>query len=75
MGTTEEAMISERIRTLLEDRSISEAELARRLKLSQSYVSRRMRSVVPWRAADLAKIAAVLDTPLSALLPSEQTAA
>lgn len=68
MGTPE-AQISGRVRALLAERDISGSELARRLGLTQSYVSRRLRDDVPWRASDLALIARELGVDVSQLLP------
>jgi transcriptional regulator with XRE-family HTH domain len=63
-----EAEISKRIRVLLAEREISATELARRISKSQSYVARRMRGDVAWRAADLTRIAEAMAVPASTLL-------
>lgn len=63
-----EALVSARLRALLAARGISEAELARRLGFTQSYVSRRMRGAVAWDVADLTRITGHLGVPVSDLL-------
>lgn len=63
-----EAEISKRIRVLLAEHDISATELARRIGKSQSYVARRMRGDVVWRASDLTRIAETLQVPASDLL-------
>jgi len=71
----DEAQISRRVRSLLEERGISGSELARRLGASQSYVSRRIQGTVPWRATDLVNIASVLGVPAAGLLSASADAA
>lgn len=66
-----EAEISKRVRVLLAEQKISAAELARRVGLQQSYVSRRMRGDVPWRTPDLALIAAELHVTVADLVSPE----
>jgi transcriptional regulator with XRE-family HTH domain len=70
-----EAQVSERVRSLLAERKISDSELARRLNLSQSYFSRRMRGDVAWRTTDLARIAAALHVEVTDLLRTDEPAA
>lgn len=66
-----EAEISKRLRVLLAEQKISASELARRVGLKQSYVSRRMRGDVPWRTPDLALIAAELQVTVADLVSPE----
>ena len=71
-----EALISERVRHLLDERGISGSELARQTGWTQSYASRRVRTVkpVPWSLADLGHLAAVLDVPLADFIPAGRAA-
>lgn len=72
----DEALISQRVQALLDEHSMSGSELARRLGTSQSYVSRRIRGDVPWRATDLNRIAGLVGVPVVTLIdPSSQAAA
>ena len=61
--------IAEEIRVQLARRNISAAELARRTGLKQPYLSRRMTCEVEFDTADLERIAAALDVPVSDLIP------
>jgi len=69
-----EALITERVRSLIADRGVSGSELARRIGATQSYVSRRIRGDVPWRAGELVKIAAALGCTAADLLPDTVSA-
>lgn len=69
------ALIADRVRELLTESGISGAELARRLGATQSYVSRRVRGVVPWRADELYEIAGVLGISADEFLPTPDRAA
>lgn len=65
-----EAEISKRVRVILATQGINASELARRAGLTQSYVARRMRGKVAWRATDLVRIAPVLGVEISAFYES-----
>ncbi|TDC01858.1 XRE family transcriptional regulator [Micromonospora fluostatini] len=71
----DEALISTQVRALLDERSLSGSELARRIGASQSYVSRRLRGEVPWRASDLGRIAKVVNVPVADLVDPARTTA
>ena len=66
--------IAERVRGAMAERRITGAELARRLEVTQPYMSRRLTGEVEFRYSDLERIAEALDVPLSRLLPAEVTA-
>lgn len=63
------------IKALLDDRGISGRELARRLGVSQPWVSQRLTGETSITVADLARIVAALGVPLSALIPADDTPA
>lgn len=71
----DEALISGRVRGLLDKKSLSGSELARRLDVSQSYVSRRLRGEVPWRATELTRVADIVGVPVTELLAPAQVPA
>lgn len=62
---------AEEIRVLLARRNMSAAELARQTGIKQSYISRRMTGETPFDLDDLELIAAALEVPVVALLPTE----
>lgn len=68
MGHTQAPTISRTVQAQLDERGISGAELARRLGFTQSYVARRIRGEVPWRADDIALIARELEIDAAELL-------
>lgn len=61
------AQVAEEVRVLLARRRISGVQLARRLGMSQGYLSRRLNGVQPFDMDDLEKIANGLDVPVSIL--------
>jgi transcriptional regulator with XRE-family HTH domain len=52
----------------LENQHVSGSELARRMDVSQAYVSRRLRAEVPFNLAELDLVAEVLAVPVSQFL-------
>jgi transcriptional regulator with XRE-family HTH domain len=73
-GTPLRARVAEEIRALMGRRRMSGAALARGIGENQQYVSRRLTGEVPFDIDDLEKIAALLDTSVTALLPSSGAA-
>lgn len=65
----------EEIRVAMTRRRVSGRELARRLGVSQPWVSYRLTGETPITLADVEKIAAALDVPVSVLLPLDTTGA
>lgn len=69
-----ESDTSKRVRAALAEHDVSAAALARRLGRSQSYLARRLRGRVPWRADDLASIARELGVNTTVLLGEPELA-
>lgn len=65
------ARAAEEIRAILGRRRISGAELARRLGVSQMWVSDRLRGVTAIDLIDLERIAKIVDVPARDLIPSD----
>lgn len=55
-------------------RGVTQTDLADRLGMKQSALSKRLRGVISLNIDELTEIAKVLDVPLSALLPTEAAA-
>jgi transcriptional regulator with XRE-family HTH domain len=62
-------LIAEEIRALLARRKITASELARRLHVSQPYISRRLTGDTAFDVDDLDRIAAELDVDIADLFP------
>lgn len=62
--------IAEEVRAQMARKRISGRQLARTLDWNAMYLSRRLSGQLPFTVADLYRIAAFLEVPLSALLPS-----
>lgn len=60
------------VRHALRMQGMSGAELARRLGVTQPYLSRRLTGGVDFRVAELEQVAAVLGMPVADLLPSQE---
>lgn len=60
---------AEEIRVLLARRKISGSELARKVGVTQPYISRRLNGEVAFDLDDLERIAAVLDVDVTDLIP------
>jgi DNA-binding Xre family transcriptional regulator len=61
--------VAEEIRVLLARRRIKQSHLARELGVNDQWVSVRLRGVTPLDLLDLERIAAVLEVPVTELLP------
>lgn len=72
---TPESDTSKRVRVLLAEHDISAAALARRIGWQQSYIARRLRGRVPWRADDLSLIAGELGVDVTVLLGTPERVA
>ena len=66
--------VAAEIRAELARRQMSQAALARALEVSEMYVSRRLQSGTGLEVADLERIAAVLEVPVSHFIPTEVAA-
>jgi transcriptional regulator with XRE-family HTH domain len=69
MSTTD-ALIGERIHQIMWRQRMTQGQLAARLGLTQTGVSRKIRGERPWFARELLEVAKALNTQVSALLPS-----
>ncbi|WP_367269246.1 helix-turn-helix domain-containing protein [uncultured Mobiluncus sp.] len=63
--------IGELVRFWMYRRDTRQPQLASVLNLTQASVSRKISGKVPWTATELAKTAAMLDVPLSELMPED----
>jgi transcriptional regulator with XRE-family HTH domain len=70
MSTTD-VLIGERIHQIMWRQRMTQGQLAARLGLTQTGVSRKIRGERPWFARELLQVAAALNTQVSALLPIE----
>jgi transcriptional regulator with XRE-family HTH domain len=70
MSTTD-VLIGERIHQIMWRQRMTQGQLAARLGLTQTGVSRKIRGERPWFARELLQVAAALNTQVSALLPVE----
>jgi transcriptional regulator with XRE-family HTH domain len=61
--------VAEEIRVILARRRIKQSHLARELGVNDQWVSVRLRGVTPLDLLDLERIAAVLEVPVTELLP------
>lgn len=68
MTRTAVERIAANVRAEMARQQITQVQLAGRLELSQAAISRRLSSRVPFNVEELARIAGVLEVPLSALL-------
>jgi transcriptional regulator with XRE-family HTH domain len=64
-------LIGERIHQIMWRQRMTQGQLAARLGLTQTGVSRKIRGERPWFARELLQVAAALNTQVSALLPVE----
>jgi transcriptional regulator with XRE-family HTH domain len=69
MSTTD-VLIGERIHQIMWRQRMTQGQLAARLGLTQTGVSRKIRGERPWFARELLQVAAALNTQVSALLPN-----
>jgi transcriptional regulator with XRE-family HTH domain len=70
MSTTD-VLIGERIHQIMWRQRMTQGQLAARLGLTQTGVSRKIRGERPWFARELLAVAEALNTQVSALLPVE----
>lgn len=68
MSTTD-VLIGERIHQIMWRQRMTQGQLAARLGLTQTGVSRKIRGERPWFARELLEVAKALNTQVSALLP------
>lgn len=64
--------VSEEVRVAMARRRINGVELARRLGVSQAWVSRRLSAETPFDVDDLERIARALDVEPAALIPRSE---
>lgn len=64
-------LIAEEVRALLGRRKLNASELARRLGVSQPYISRRLTGDTAFDVDDLEKIAQILNVEVADLFPRE----
>lgn len=74
MGQTKSEFVAAEIRAELGRQSKSNAWLASKLDVSEMWVSRRLRDVTDITVADLERIAAALDVPVTNFLPTSARA-
>ena len=68
---TVEERVGEQVRFWMYRRGIHQPQIAKVLNLTAATVSRKIAGKVPWTATELAKTAAVLDVPLTELMPED----
>jgi transcriptional regulator with XRE-family HTH domain len=66
--------VAENLRAVLARRRIPQTTLAASAGMSPTYLNRRLTGAATISVADLARLAASLDLPLTDLLPQEATA-
>lgn len=71
-GTPMRELVAEEIRVLLARRKMSASELARRMGVTQPYISRRLTGDTPLDVDDMATIARVLGVTVGDLLPRSE---
>lgn len=67
--------VASRVRDAMAERGITGVELAKRLGVTQPYMSRRLTGAVEFRASELESVARALGVPLTRLLPEDGEAA
>ena len=75
MSKTLAQVVAEQVRAELGVQQVSGAELARRLKVSQAYIWRRINGETAFNVAELEGIAAALGVPVTRFLPADDQAA
>jgi transcriptional regulator with XRE-family HTH domain len=68
MSTSAVEQVTEQVTAELEHQHVSGSELARRMDVSQAFVSRRLSAKVPFNLAELDRVAEVLDVPVEQFL-------
>jgi transcriptional regulator with XRE-family HTH domain len=68
---TADQLIGERIHQIMWRQRLTQGQLAARLGLTQTGVSKKIHGERPWFASELIAVAKVLNTQVSALLPVE----
>ena len=71
MALTPTAQTGRNVRAEMARAGVSQIDLAERVGLSQSGLSKRLRGVVPFDVNELDSIATALDVPIADLLPSK----
>lgn len=66
------AQVAEEIRALMARRQLKQSQLARALKVSEQWVSVRLRGVQPFGLDDLERIAVFLDVDVTTLFPQRE---
>jgi transcriptional regulator with XRE-family HTH domain len=66
---TADQLIGERIHQIMWRQRVTQGQLAARLGLTQTGVSKKIHGERPWFASELIAVAKVLNTQVSALLP------
>lgn len=64
--------MAQRVRDLMEERRLTQEEIAAALGISQEAISRRVRGKVEWRGSELVIVADLLSVDVADLFP-EQT--
>jgi len=63
--------VGDRVKAEMERQSIRQSAVAKRLRMSQPAVSRRIIGVVPFDVSELEKIARLLDVPVTSFLTAD----
>jgi transcriptional regulator with XRE-family HTH domain len=63
--------VGDRVKAEMERQSIRQSTVAKRLRISQPAVSRRIIGVVPFDVAELEKLARLLDVPVTFFLTED----
>ena len=68
---TVDERVGELVRVWMYRREVRQPELAKQLGITQQTASRKISGKITWSVTDLAKTAALLDVPLSELMPED----
>ena len=71
MTQSVEQRVGEQVRFWMFRRGVRQPELAEKLGVTAASASRKIAGKIGWSVSDLAKAAAVLDVPLSELMPDD----
>jgi len=66
-----DAEVGARVHTAMWRARINQKQAAAALGLDQAAVNRRLRGTTAWKVSEVLRLAVLLNTPVSALIPSE----
>ena len=66
--------VGDRVKAEMERQSIRQSAVAKRLRMSQPAVSRRILGLVPFDVSELEKLARLLDVPVTFFMAGEDAA-